>query len=75
MSSAQVQDTRQAQTQANHSQPRGKYILWTLIASVVAAFAAWLSAAFNLEVWVMFAGFIAWIIRPTSLRNSVAAMV
>ncbi|GGF84672.1 hypothetical protein GCM10007301_50820 [Azorhizobium oxalatiphilum] len=75
MSSTQVQETRQALPQANHSQPRGKFILWTLIASVVAAFAAWLSAALDLEVWVMFAGFIAWFARPTALRNSVAAML
>ncbi|MBR0642696.1 DUF1097 domain-containing protein [Roseomonas hellenica] len=65
----------QAQQPANHGQPRGKFILWTLIASVVAAFAAWLSAAFSLEVWVMFAGFIAWFTRPTSLKNSTAAML
>lgn len=54
---------------------RGKFILWTLIASVVAAFAAWLSAALSLEVWIMFAGFIAWFTRPTSLRHSVSAML
>ncbi|RCS23803.1 DUF1097 domain-containing protein [Phyllobacterium salinisoli] len=41
----------------------------------MAAFAAWLSAALNLEVWVMFAGFIAWFTRPTSLKNSAAAML
>ncbi|WP_207477260.1 DUF1097 domain-containing protein [Arenibaculum pallidiluteum] len=75
MSSAQVQEVRQASPQADHSQPRGKFILWTLIASVVAAFAAWLSAALSLEVWVMFAGFIAWFTRPTSLKNSAAAMI
>ena len=75
MSSAQVQDMRPAQPPINHSQQRGKFILWTLIASVVAAFAAWLSATLELEVWVMFAGFIAWFTRPTSLKNSVAAML
>ncbi|GEM_PF-4331683 len=75
MSSTQVQQTHQNQPQANHGQSRGKFILWTLIASVVAAFAAWLSAALNLEVWVMFAGFIAWFSRPTSLKNSAAAML
>jgi hypothetical protein len=60
------------------SQPtrsRGRFMLWTVIASVVAAFAAWLSAALALEVWIMFAGFIAWFTRPTSLRNSMAAML
>ncbi|MGQ9371694.1 DUF1097 domain-containing protein [Azospirillum sp. ST 5-10] len=71
MSTPQAQDMRQA----DHGQPRGKFILWTLNASVVAAVAAWLSAAFGLEVWVMFAGFIAWFTRPTSLKNSAAAML
>jgi hypothetical protein len=75
MSNTQVQEMPQAPRQANHSQSRGKFVLWTLIASVVAAFAAWLSAALQLEVWVMFAGFIAWFTRPTSLKNSVAAMI
>ena len=75
MSSAQVQEARPARPPANHGQPAGKFILWTVIASVVAAFAAWLSAALELEVWVMFAGFIAWFTRPTSLKTSVAAML
>jgi hypothetical protein len=57
------------------SHHRGKFVLWTLIASVVAAFAAWLSAALSLEVWIMFAGFIAWFTRPTSLRKSGSAML
>lgn len=75
MSSGHVQEAPQTQPRANHDQPRGKFILWTAIASVVAAFAAWLSAALNLEVWVMFAGFIAWFARPTSVKNSSAAML
>jgi hypothetical protein len=75
MSSTQVQETRQAPPRADHSQPRGKFILGTLIGAVVAAFAAWLSAALDLEVWVMFVGFIAWFSHPAALRNSVAAML
>lgn len=75
MGNAHVQETAQLQSQADHGRRRGKFILWTVIASVVAAFAAWLSAALNLEVWVMFAGFIAWFTRPTSLKNSMAAML
>jgi len=65
----------QSRTTAAHNQSRGKFILWTVIASVVAASAAWLSAALELEVWVMFAGFIAWFTRPTSLTNSLSAML
>lgn len=61
------------QPAAHHS--RGKFILWTLIASVVAAAAAWISAALALEIWVMFAGFIAWFTRPISLASSLSAMV
>lgn len=75
MSNAHVQEMPAGQPQANHGQRHGKFILWTVIASVVAAFAAWLSAALSLEVWVMFAGFIAWFTRPTSLKNSTAAML
>lgn len=74
MSNAHVQDSRR-QPPSGHSQSRGKFILWTLIASAVAALAAWLSAALDLEVWVMFAGFIAWFTRPTSLKNSTSAML
>jgi uncharacterized membrane protein YgaE (UPF0421/DUF939 family) len=65
----------QNQPTAGRCQTRGKFILWTVIASAVAAFAAWLSAALTLEVWVMFAGFIAWFTRPTTLTNSLAAML
>lgn len=54
---------------------RVKFILWTVIASIVAAFAAWISAILALEVWVMFAGFIAWFTRPTTLANSLSAML
>ncbi|MBB3236900.1 DUF1097 domain-containing protein [Phyllobacterium endophyticum] len=75
MSSVHVQKAPQRRPQADHRLHRGKFILWTVIASVVAAFAAWLSAALSLEVWVMFAGFIAWFTRPTSPKNSSAAML
>ena len=67
-------------TAAMPSQPRpqtsrGKFILWTLIASAVAAIAAWTSAAAALEIWIMFAGFIAWFTRPASLASSLSAML
>lgn len=68
---AQVQEL----TPSDHRHSPGKFFLWTLIASIVAAFAAWLSAAINLEVWVMFVGFIAWFTRPASRKNSMAAML
>jgi hypothetical protein len=56
-------------------QSAGKFALWTVIAGVVAAFAAWLSAALALEVWIMFAGFIAWFTRPASLTSCLSAML
>ena len=58
-----------------HRQTPKQFILFTLIAAVVASSAAWGSAALALEVWVMFAGFIAWFTRPTSRRESLSAMV
>jgi hypothetical protein len=60
---------------STHLPTRAKFILWTFIASTVAALAAWLSAALHLEVWVMFAGFIAWFTRPTSTKASLSAML
>jgi hypothetical protein len=54
---------------------RGRFILWTLIASIVAALAAWVSAALALEIWVMFVGFIAWFTRPTPLVSNLSAML
>lgn len=75
MNSADLSRMPQARPPHDLGQPRAKFILWTLIASLVAAFAAWLSAALGLEVWVMFSGFIAWFTRPTSLRNSLSAML
>ncbi|TIX50923.1 DUF1097 domain-containing protein [Alteraurantiacibacter aquimixticola] len=63
------------QTAGQPNHPRQKFILWTVIASAVAALAAWLSEALALEVWIMFAGFIAWFTRPTSFGNSLSAML
>lgn len=57
------------------SQSSKDFALYTIIASVVAAIAAWGSMALTLEVWVMFAGFIAWFTRPTSVRESLYAMI
>lgn len=51
------------------------FALYTIIASVVAAVAAWGSMVLTLEVWVMFAGFIAWFTRPTSVRESLYVMI
>jgi hypothetical protein len=52
-----------------------KFALWTLIAAAVAATAAWASAALALEVWVMFAGFIAWFTRPATRADGSAALL
>lgn len=55
------------QSRNTHAQNTMQFVWFTVIAAVVAALAAWGSATLNLEVWVMFAGFIAWFTRPTSL--------
>jgi hypothetical protein len=54
---------------------RQRFVIYTLVAAVVAALAAWCSASLKFEVWVMFAGFIAWFTRPTSWRDGMSAMV
>jgi hypothetical protein len=54
---------------------RLQFVLFTVIAAVVAALASWSSAALALEVWAMFAGFIAWFTRPTSAREGVYSMI
>ena len=59
------------QTENTHRQ----FVLFTVIVGVVAALAARGSAALRLEVWVMFAGFIAWFTRPTSSREGFFAMI
>ncbi|NDL63988.1 DUF1097 domain-containing protein [Acerihabitans arboris] len=58
-----------------HRQPPGQFILFTVTAAVSAALAAWSSAALALEVWVMFAGLIAWFTRPASWREGACAMI
>jgi hypothetical protein len=60
----------------NPNRPTARqFVIFTLVAAVIAALAAWGSAALALEVWVMFAGFIAWFTRPTSMREGVYSMV
>lgn len=56
-------------------QTSGQFVLFTLIAAVVAAAAAGVSDALALEVWIMFSGFIAWFTRPTSTRAGVHSLV
>jgi hypothetical protein len=56
-------------------QTRLQFLYFTMIAAVVAALASWSSAALALEVWAMFAGFIAWFTRPASPRDGVYSMI
>lgn len=56
-------------------QTPGQFVLFTLIAAIVAAAAAGVSDALALEVWIMFAGFIAWFTRPTSTRAGVHSLI
>jgi hypothetical protein len=58
-----------------HQQTRLQFVLFTVIAAVVAALAAFSSAALALEVWAMFTGFIAWFTRPASVRDGVYSML
>jgi hypothetical protein len=59
----------------HHRQSPTQFVLFTLIAAVVATLAAWSSAALRLEPWVMFTGFIAWFTRPTSSREGVNSVI
>ena len=63
------------QPENKNRQTAKQFVLFTVIAATVATLAAWGSAALALEVWVMFAGFIAWFTRPTSSRESVNSMI
>lgn len=59
----------------SNRQTRLQFVLFTVIAAVVAALASYSSAALALEVWAMFAGFIAWFTRPMSARDGVYSMI
>ena len=60
---------------ARQRQDSKRFVIYTLVAAVVAAGAAWCSATLKFEVWVMFAGFIAWFSRPASSWDGASAMV
>lgn len=64
-----------APAENTHRQTPGQFIIFTLVAATIAALASWGSEALRLEVWVMFAGFIAWFTRPASSREGIAAMI
>ena len=60
----------------NYQQQTPKqFILFTLVVALVASSATWLSLTLNLEVWIMFAGFIAWFTGPASLRDGLTALI
>jgi hypothetical protein len=60
----------------NASRPsKATFVTYTLIASTVAAIAAASTAGLDLEVWAMFAGFIAWFTRPTSTSAGAHAVL
>jgi hypothetical protein len=64
-----------AHIENSNRQTRLQFVLFTVIAAVVAALASWSSAALALEVWAMFAGFIAWFTRPSSVRDGVYSII
>ncbi|GAA3967746.1 hypothetical protein GCM10023085_57730 [Actinomadura viridis] len=53
----------------------GRFVVFTAIAGVVAAAAAFASESLSLEPWAMFAGWVAWFTRPQSLTQGVHAVV
>lgn len=63
------------QTEKIHRETPRQFVIYTVIAAVVAALAAWSSEALALEVWVMFAGFTAWFTGPTSSRDGLYSMI
>lgn len=74
MSASQVESPG-PRAEPGRQQTPGQFVLFTLIAALVAAAAAGVSDALALEVWIMFAGFIAWFTRPTSTRAGVHALI
>ncbi len=51
------------------------FVVFTVIAGIVAAVAAFGSVLLSLEPWVMFAGWVAWFTRPTSTIQGVYAII
>ena len=52
-----------------------QYIVFTVIAGIVAAVAAFGSVLLSLEPWAMFVGWVAWFTRPASLVQGINAIV
>lgn len=52
-----------------------QYVVFTVIAGIVAAVAAFGSVVLSLEPWAMFAGWVAWFTRPTSTTQGVYATI
>ncbi len=51
------------------------FILYTVTAAAITAAATWASVALHYPVWVVFVGFIAWYVRPTSMLDSLYGVV
>ncbi len=70
--------TQQGTTQQHSeapSQSASKFVVFTIIAGIVAAVAAFGSVLLSLEPWAMFAGWVAWFTRPTSTTQGVYAII
>ena len=72
-----IQDDVIAQPRAEKKPSAGskRFAVDTLIVAALATFATWCSAALELEVWVMFAGLIAWFTHPTSWREGASGVL
>ena len=62
-------------SESQQQQSARQFVLFTVVVALVASSATWLSATLNLEVWIMFTGFIAWFTGPSSLRESLSALL
>lgn len=56
-------------------QNAAQFVVFTVIAGIVAAVAAFGSVVLSLEPWAMFAGWVAWFTRPTSTTQGVYATI
>jgi hypothetical protein len=59
---------------AHSSLGTGRRVAFAAIAGAVAATASFLALTTQLPVWAMFVGWVAWFLRPTSVRDSVSSI-
>lgn len=55
-------------------QPAGRFMYLSMIPAIVAASAAYSTTLFDFAAWAMFIGWVAFFIRPPSLRNGIVSL-